>query len=77
MRRERDLVAGAGVVEARGDVDDEAHLSAHGKYPPDHAVAMRRLAGPGGGMKSCTSPTPSRRQEARDEDVGVGEVELL
>ena len=28
-------------------------------------------------MKSCTSPTPSAGEEARDEDVRVGEVELL
>ena len=44
VRGERDLVAGARVVEARGDVDDEAHLPAHGEYPADHAVAVRRLA---------------------------------
>ena len=36
---ERDLVACAGVVEARGDVDDETHVPAHGDYPADHAVA--------------------------------------
>ena len=59
MRRERDLVAGARVVEARGDVDDEAHLPAHREHPADHAVAVRRHAGHAGGMKSCTSPTPS------------------
>ena len=33
VRGERDLVAGARVVEARGDVDDEAHLPAHGDAP--------------------------------------------
>ena len=35
MLSERDLVACAGVVEARGDVDDETHVPAHGDYPPD------------------------------------------
>lgn len=45
MRGERDLVAGARVVKPRGDVDDEAHLPAHGEYSADHAVALRRLAG--------------------------------
>jgi hypothetical protein len=39
---ERDLVAGARVVEARGDIDHEAQLPAHGDYPADHAVAARR-----------------------------------
>jgi hypothetical protein len=43
VRGERDLVAGAPVVEARDDVDDEAHLPAHGEYPADQPV--RRLAG--------------------------------
>ena len=44
MRGERDLVVRARVVEARGEIDDEAHLPAYGKHPPDHAVAMCRLA---------------------------------
>ena len=42
VRGQRDLVARARVVEARGDVDDEAHLPAHGEDPADHAVAVRR-----------------------------------
>jgi hypothetical protein len=45
MRGDRDLVAGARVVEARGDVDDEAHLPANGKHPADDALPVRRLAG--------------------------------
>ena len=77
MRGERDLVAGARVVEARGDVDDEAHLPAHGEYPADHAVAVRRLAGTRRGHEVLHLPHSVGHQEARDEDVGVGEVELL
>jgi hypothetical protein len=42
---ECDLVAGARVVEARGDVNDEAHLPAHGEDPADHGVAVCCLAG--------------------------------
>ena len=77
MRGERDLVAGARVVEARGDVDDEAHLPAHGEDPADHAVAVRRLAGARRGHEVLHLPHSVGHQEARDEDVGVGEVELL
>ena len=77
MRGERDLVAGARVVEARGDVDDEAHLPAHGEHPADHAVAMRRLAGARRGHEVLHLPHSVGHQEARDEDVGVGQVQLL
>ena len=44
---ERDLVACAGVVEARGDVDDETHVPAHGDHPADRCggdVPARRYA---------------------------------
>ena len=41
---ERDLVACAGVVEARGDVDDETHMTAHGYHPANDAVTTCRLA---------------------------------
>ena len=77
VRGERDLVAGARVVEARGDVDDEAHLPAHGEYPADHAVAVRRLAAARRGHEVLHLTHSVGHQEARDEDVGVGEVELL
>src|SRR5512133_71149 len=77
VRGERELVAGARVVEARGDVDDEAHLPAHGEYLADHAVALRRPAGAGRGHEVLHLPHSVGHQEARDEDVGVGKVELL
>jgi hypothetical protein len=77
MRGERDLVAGAGIVEARGDVDDEAHLPAHGEHPADYPVAVHRLAGTGRGHEVLHLPHSVRHQESRDQDVGVGEVELL
>ena len=59
VRGERDLVAGARVVEARGDVDDEAHPPAHGEHPADHAVAWRRLAGARRGHEVLHLPHPS------------------
>ena len=59
MRGERDLVAGARVVEARRDVDDETHLPAYGEYPADHAVAVRRLAAARRGHEVLHLPTPS------------------
>jgi len=77
VRGERGLVAGAGVVEARGDVDDEAHLPAHGEYPADHAVAMGRLAGTRRGHEVLHLPDSVEHQEAGDQDVGVGEVSCL
>jgi hypothetical protein len=77
MRGERDLMAGPRVVEARGDVDDEAHLLSHGEHPADHAVAVRRLAGARGRHEVLHLAHSVGHQEAGDEDVGVGEVELL
>jgi hypothetical protein len=74
---ERDLVAGARVVEARGDVDDEAHLPAHGEDPADYAVAVRCLTATRRGHEVLHLPHSVGHQEARDEDVGVGEVEQL
>jgi hypothetical protein len=41
----RDVVAGAPVIEARGDVDDESHLPAYGDDPADDAVPVCRFAG--------------------------------
>jgi hypothetical protein len=77
VRGERDVVAGACVVEARSDVDDQAHPSAHGEHPADHAVAVRRVAGARGGHEVLHLPDAVGHQEARDEDVRVREVELL
>ena len=77
VRGERDLVAQARVVEARGDVDHEAHLPAHGKYLADHAVAVRGLPTARRGHEVLHLRHSVGHQEARDEDVGVGEVELL
>ena len=77
VRGERDFVAGARVVEAGRDVHAEAHLPAHGKYPPDHAVAMRDLARARHGHEVLHLPHAVRHQEARDQHVGVRKVELL
>jgi hypothetical protein len=70
-------VTGAGVVEAGGEIDDEAHLPANSQDPADHAVAMRRLAGTRQGHEVLHLPHALGHQEARDEDVGVGEIQLL
>ena len=71
MRRKRDLVAGAGVVETRSDVDREAHLPAHRKHPPDHAVPVHRHTVTQG-HEVLHLPHPAGHQEAGDEDVCVG-----
>ena len=76
MRGQRDLVAGARVVEARGDVDDESHLPAHGEHPADDPVTVR-LAGARRGHEVLHLAHPVGREEAGDQDIGIGEVELL
>ena len=71
MLGERDLVFGARVVEARRDVDDEAHRPAHRHHPADQAARMR-------GDHEVLHLTHSiRHQEAGDQDIGVGEIELF
>ena len=40
MRGKSDLVAGPGVVEARGDIDDEPHLPANGEQPATGTVGV-------------------------------------
>ena len=77
VRGERDLVAQARVVEARGDVDHEAHLPAHGKYLADHAVAVRGLPTARRGHEVLHLAHPVRGQEAGDQNISVWEVELL
>jgi hypothetical protein len=59
VRGERDLVTGARVVEARGDVGDEGISPRTARTR--RIMRWRCAASPvrGGGMKSCTSPTPS------------------
>jgi hypothetical protein len=74
---ERDLVAGARVIKARGDIDDETHLPAHGDYPADHAVAARRLAGTRRDHEVLHLAHSAGHQETRNEDVGVRKIELL
>lgn len=76
VRGQRDLVTGARVVEAGGDLDREAHLAAHGEHAADDALAVRRLAR-ARRHEVVHLPHPVGRQEAGDEDVGVGKVELL
>jgi hypothetical protein len=70
VRGERDLVAGARVVEARRDVDGEVHLPAHGEHAADQAMALRR-------HEVMHLPDSVSHQEPRHEDVSIGQVELL
>ncbi len=67
----------ARVVEARGDVDDELHLPTYREYSTDDAVPMRRPAGTRWRHEVLHLPDSLGHQEARDQDIGVGEVELL
>jgi hypothetical protein len=64
-------VAGARVVEARGDVDDEAHLPAHGEHPADHAVAVSGRTRTRRGHEVLHLPDSVGHQEARDQDASV------
>jgi hypothetical protein len=77
VRGERYLVAGTRVVEPRGDVDDETHLPTHGEDSADHAVPVCRVAGRWRGHEVVHFAHSVGRQEAGDQHVGVGEVELL
>jgi hypothetical protein len=77
VRSERDLVASPRIVEARRYVDDEVHLPANGRYPADDAITVRHLAAARRGHEVLHLPDSVGHQEARDEHVGVGEVELL
>jgi len=70
-------MAGASVVKTRSDIDDETHLPAHGEYPPDQAVAVHRLADTRHRHEVLYFADPFGRQESRNEDVGVREIELL
>ena len=65
MRGESDVVPGASVVEARGDMDDEAHLPTHGEHAADHAVALHWLAAPRG--RYFRLPDVTRQNNARGE----------
>jgi hypothetical protein len=71
VRGERDLVTGARVVKARSDIDDEAHLAAHRHHPADQAARMRR------DHEVLHLAHSVGHQEARDQDIGVGEIELF
>jgi hypothetical protein len=77
VRGQRDRVARAPVVEARGYVDNEVHLPTDCEDLANHAVVVHRLAGLRWGHEVLHLPHSVGRQEARDEDVGVGEVKLL
>jgi hypothetical protein len=59
VRGQRDRVARAPVVEARGYVDNEVHLPTDCEDLANHAVVVHRLAGLRWGHEVLPSPTPS------------------
>jgi hypothetical protein len=77
VQGERDLVAGARIVVARGGVDDETHPTAHNNDSAGDAMGMCGRTAPRHGHEVLHLPDAIGHQEACDEDVGVGEVELL
>ena len=73
--RDLDLVGGAAVVEAGLALDAQAHLAADADDPPDEVALVVRIAVDGHEVLDLGDTVG--RQEAGDEDVRVGEVELL
>ena len=69
------LVLGPGVVEAGLALEHEGHLAAHADHAPREPAAVGRVAVDGHEVLHLAHAVG--RQEAGDEDVGVGEVELL
>ena len=72
---EPDLMTHPGVIEAGRDIGDETHLASHRQNPADHAVAttlpidVRR-------HEVLHLGDSVRHEEARDEHIGVGQVQL-
>ena len=66
----------AAVVEARLDLDAEAHLAAHADHPPDEPVPVRSRAVVDR-HEVLDLADAVLVEEARDQDVRVREVELL
>ncbi len=75
VRVHLDLVLRAPVVEPRLHLDEPADLAAHHEHAPDQAVAVR--AGARDRHEVLHLPHAAGREEARDQDVRVREVELL
>ena len=75
MRSECDLVTRPRIVKARRNVDDEAHLAAHGQHAADDALPVRPAAVRRHEVLDLADPVG--HQEASDQHVCVGQVELL
>jgi hypothetical protein len=73
---ERDLVAGARIINARRDIDDQAHPTAHRDDPADQPLAVRRLTGVRGRHEVLDLSHAVGGQQPRAEDVRVGQAEL-
>ena len=68
------LVLGPGVIEAGLALELEGHLAAHADHAAHQPTAVGGVAVDGHEVLHLAHPV--RRQEAGDEDVGIGEVEL-
>jgi hypothetical protein len=71
------LVGIAPVVEARLHLYAKRHLSPHDDYAPNQPVWANSLPAAGDGDEVLQLADSIRGEEASDQDVGVGEVELL
>ena len=77
VRVHLDLVLGAPVVEARLHLDAEVHRPAHDHDAAHEPVAVLRDVRVVDRHEVLHLADPALGEEARDEDVRVGEVELL
>ena len=77
VRVHLDLVLGAPVVEPRLHLDQEPHLAAHDDDAADQPVAVHVGRDRLDRHEVLHLAHAVGREEARDEDVGVREVELL
>lgn len=71
---DRDGVPGAGVIEGRAALELEGHLAAYGV----HAAYQTAVSGTGGDRHVVEDLDDAfRREEAGEQHVGVGQVDLL
>jgi hypothetical protein len=76
MLLDLEVVTCAPVVEARLDLERERHLAPHDDDPSHQAVAVVGDVGALDRHEILDLPHAVGREEARDEDVRVGKVEL-
>lgn len=72
-----DRVFGAGVVKARRALQLEAHLAEHRHDPAYQSLAMLAVDRLRDRHEVLNLADAIRGQEANDQNVGVGEIQLL